>query len=230
MLKQLDMLEASVSSPTREKCVGSLKIAASEFAAATDLGALLNAYHAVEPSVRIELTVFASLQDLEDNNHDVWFTTERRLRDSSLVCRPLTQFRDVIVASPEYLARRGAPEVPHSLPDHDVLLASGIASRQWEFRCSRGSHRVSVDPVLRSPNLIAVKRAALAGLGVARLPGPLIESQLRTGALKLVLDGFDLGGDERTMWLLYSGDHYMAKRVRSFVDFVVAHYRGPEIL
>lgn len=230
LLTQLDMLDASVSSATQES-VGSLKIAASEFFAATYLSDLLTAYHAAEPGVRFEMTVFASTQDLEGNDYDVWFSAERRLRDSSLVCRPLTQCRDVIVASPTYLARRGPPEVPQNLPDHDVLLASNVATRHWEFRDAHGHgpRRVAVHPIFTSPNLMAVKRAALAGLGVARLPRPLIESQLRAGALKLLLDCFDLEGDERTMWMLYSGRRYITQRVRSFVDFVVARYREPQI-
>ncbi|KAE8754382.1 LysR family transcriptional regulator [Paraburkholderia madseniana] len=228
LITQLNMLDASVSSATQES-VGSLKIAASEFFAATYLSDLLTAYHAAEPGVRFEMTVFASTQDLDGNDHDVWFSAERRLRDSSLICRPLTQCRDVIVASPTYLARRGPPEVPQNLPDHNVLLASNVATRHWEFRDAHGPRRVAVHPIFTSPNLMAVKRAALAGLGVARLPRPLIESQLRAGALKLLLDCFDLEGDERTMWMLYSGRRYITQRVRSFVDFVVARYREPQI-
>ncbi len=77
---------------------------------------------------------------------------------------------------------------------------------------------------------MAVKRAALAGLGIARLPRPLIESQLRAGTLDLLLNGFDVRGDVRTVWMLYSGRHYMTQCVRSFVDFVVGHYRKLEVL
>jgi DNA-binding transcriptional LysR family regulator len=229
LFTQLDMLDASVSSATGG-AVGSLKIAAPEFLVATDLSDLLNTYRAAEPGVRFELMVFETTRHPGDNNYDVWFSTGRRLRDSSLVCRPLTQFRDVIVASPTYLARRGQPEVPLHLADHDVLLASDIATRHWEFRDAHGSQRVAVHPVFSSPSLMAVKLAAIAGLGIARLPGPLVEPELRAGALELLLDSFEVGGDERTTWMLYSGRRYVTQRVRSFVDFVVAHYRGPEIL
>ena len=229
LLTQLDMLEANVSSATRESG-GLLKIAAPESLAATDLSDLLTAYRAVEPGVRFELTVFESMQDLGDNNHDVWFSAERRLRDSSLVCRPLAQFRDVVVAAPAYLARRDPPGVPKDLRDHDVLLVSDILTRHWDFSDAHSSQRVDVRPIFSSSNLMAVKRAALAGLGIARLPRPLIESQLHAGALNLLLNGFDVKGDARTVWMLYSGRHYMTQCVRSFVDFVVAHYRGLESL
>jgi DNA-binding transcriptional LysR family regulator len=227
LLAQLDMLDASASSSTRES-VGSLKIAASEFFATTYLNDLLAAYHAVEPGVRFEVTVFASTQDLDGNDHDVWFSAERRLRDSSLVCRPLVQCHDVIVASPAYLARREPPEVPQNLSDHNVLLASNVTTRHWEFCDAHGSRRIAVHPIFTSPSLMAVKGAALAGLGIARLPRPLVESQLDAGALKLLLGCFDLEGDKRRIWMQYTGHRYMTQRMRCFVDFVVAHYRKPE--
>lgn len=64
------------------------------------------------------------------------------------------------------------------------------------------------------------------GLGIARLPRPLIESQLRADALQLLLEDCDVGGgDGRTMLILYSGRRYMTERARNFVNFVVAHYR-----
>ncbi len=121
LLTQLDVLDVNVSSATRES-VGVLKIAAPECFAATDLSELLSAYRAAEPRVRFELTVFETMQDLGENNHDVWFSAERRLRDSSLVCRPLAQFRDVIVASPARILRSviRPPGIPKDLRDHDV--------------------------------------------------------------------------------------------------------------
>lgn len=221
----LDRLETRVSSVTRETA-GPLKIAAPELIVTTVLGDLLNAYHAVEPRVKFEVSVLANTQDLDRNDHDLWFSADRRLRDSSLACRPLMRFRDVIVASPAYLARKGKPKGPHDLADHDLLIASDIATRQWEFHDGQASHRVLVDPVLSSPNLIAVQRAALAGLGIARLPAPLVESQLGAGTLETLLDGFEISADERTMSLLYPGRQYLTQRVRNFIDFAAAYY-GP---
>jgi DNA-binding transcriptional LysR family regulator len=226
VLKQLDTLEASVSSATRESA-GSLKVAAHESFAATDLSGLVAAYHAEEPRVNFELTVFESTQDLVVGNYDVCFTAERRLRDSTLVCRSLTQFRDVIVASPAYLARREPPQMPQELSDHDVLVSSDIPARYWEFCDSYGSHRVPLRPIVSSSNLLAVKRAAKSGIGIARLPASLIEGELRDGTLQPLLQAFELEHNERTVWMLYSGHRYMTQRVRDFVDFAADRYRRP---
>jgi DNA-binding transcriptional LysR family regulator len=228
LLNQLYLLEGNISSVTHES-IGSLKIAAPESFAATDLGELVAAYHLIEPRVSFELTVIEGAQEFIVNDYDVWFSAERRLRDSSLVCRSLTPVRDVIVASPDYLTRRGPPLIPQDLSSHDVLLASDMLGRYWEFCDAHGSHRVALRPIFSSSNLVAVKRAVVAGLGIARLPRSLILSELQDGSLQPVLGGFDVEGDERTVWMLYSGKRYMTRCVRSFVDFTVARYRQPDI-
>lgn len=188
LLNQLDLLEGNISSVTHES-IGSLKIAAPESFAATDLGELVAAYHLIEPRVSFELTVIEGAQEFIVNDYDVWFSAERRLRDSSLVCRSLTPVRDVIVASPDYLTRRGPPLIPQDLSSHDVLLASDMLGRYWEFCDAHGSHRVALRPIFSSSNLVAVKRAVVAGLGIARLPRSLILSELQDGSLQPVLGG-----------------------------------------
>lgn len=227
LLNQLEMLETNISSATRES-VGSLKIAAPESFAASDLSELLAAYHVIEPRVNFEVTVFDNSHELVANQYDVWFTAERRLRNSSSVCRALTQFRDVIVATPSYLDGRGVPRVPEDLTSHNILTASDGTNRYWEFGDAHGTHRITMRPTFNSPNLLAVKRATLAALGIARLPKPLVRAELRAGTLRRLLEGFDLEDDERTLWLLYSKNRYMTKGVRRFVDFAAARYREPE--
>jgi DNA-binding transcriptional LysR family regulator len=228
VLRQLDTLEASMSSAMRES-VGSLKVAAHESFAATDLSEMVAAYHAEEPRVHFELTVFESTQDLVVSNYDVCFAAERRLRDSTLVCRSLTQFHDVIVASPAYLVRRNPPQMPQDLSAHDVLVSSDIPARYWEFCDAYGSHRVPLRPIISSSNLLAVKRAVKSGIGIARLPASLIECELRDGTLQPLLQAFELENNERTVWMLYSGHRYMTQRVRGFVDFAADRYQRPKL-
>lgn len=224
LLRHLDALEANVCSSARD-AGGSLKVAAHESFAAADLSDLLAAFRGIEPRVDFELTVFASTQDLAVGTYDVCFVAERRLRDSSLVCRPLTEMRDVIVASPGYLLLRGAPTQPADLAAHDILTSSEPSVRSWEFGDAYGAQRVLLRPVLSSSNLLTVIRAAKAGLGIARLPASLVSTEMQEGTLVPVLDDFELENGVRTLWMLYSGHRYMTPRVRRFIDFSVARYR-----
>jgi DNA-binding transcriptional LysR family regulator len=224
VLALLDTLEASVCAATRESA-GSLKVAAHESFVAAGLSEVMAEYRAEEPRVNFELTVFESAQELAVNSYDVCFAAERRLRDSKLVCRPLAQLRDVIVAAPAYLARRGAPRVPMDLSGHEVLVCSDVTVRSWEFGDTHGSHRVPLRPILCSSSLMALIKAAQAGIGIGRLPASLIDAQLRDGSLVPLLQGFELENSERTLWMLYSGHRYMTPRVRRFIDFAAARCR-----
>ena len=76
---------------------------------------------------------------------------------------------------------------------------------------------------VQSPQV--VKRAVQAGLGIARLPRSFVRDELANGSLRELLHDSSLCADERTVWLLYSGQPHMAAALRSFVDFVVEHYR-----
>jgi DNA-binding transcriptional LysR family regulator len=134
----------------------------------------------------------------------------------------------VIVAAPSYLERRDPPRAPQDLSDHDVLVSADTPARYWEFCDAYGSHRITLRPVVSSSNLLAVKRAAIAGIGIARLPAALIQTELLEGALQVLLQTFELENTERTVWMLYSGHRYMTQRVRGFVDFAAERYRRPD--
>jgi len=203
---------------------GPLKIAASSAYANTDLTEVMAAYHAQEPGTNFELTVFENMRDIAMTAFDVCFTAERRLRDSSLVSRPLAQTHDVIVAAPAYLKRHTTLRAPEDLIYHDALLTSDAPSRYWEFRDADRTHRVVVKPMMNAQSPFIIKRAVLAGMGIGRLSRSIVQDELAAGTLKPLLSEFTLDGDERTVWILYSGQPHMAIAVRRFVDFVVARY------
>ncbi|MEA3131910.1 MAG: hypothetical protein QOF46_3705, partial [Paraburkholderia sp.] len=90
LLRQLDAMEECIAFAVGQP-LGSLRVAASSLYATTDLPEVLAAYRAREPRMCFELTVFDNMSDVAANEFDVCFSAERRLRDSSLVCRPLAQ-------------------------------------------------------------------------------------------------------------------------------------------
>ncbi|MFP3565112.1 LysR family transcriptional regulator [Paraburkholderia sp. SIMBA_030] len=224
LLRQLAVMDESVATTTSQQG-GVLRIASSSSYASTDLPEVLAAYRLQEPRMQFELTVFDNMADVTATDFDLCFNAGRRLRDSSLVCRPLARTRDVIVASPAYLSRRRPPGTPAELASHDVLVASDAPSRYWEFRDMHGTQRVVVRPILNMQSPLLVKHAVQAGFGIARLPTSLIQSELSDGTLRPLLTHVELCGDERTVWVLYSGQPHMALALRSFVDFVVERYR-----
>jgi DNA-binding transcriptional LysR family regulator len=224
LLNQLDLVEESIASTTGQS-TGSLRIASAASYAISELPHIIADYHRVEPRVTFEVSVFESTSPTASNDFDVCFLAERRLRDSSLVCRSLQPFREILVASPQYLARAGMPSRPDQLARHDILLASQSAARFWEFRDRNELRRVPVKPFISGLTLAATKAAIGAGLGIARLPLTLIQDELDSGEMLPVLESFSLNDDNRTVWMIYSSQRLMPATVRSFIDFVASRYR-----
>ena len=227
LLKQLTVMEQRILSTTVQP-VGCLRIASSASFAQSKLADILTTFRARQPHVSFDVTVFETIKEIAPENYDLCFTAERRLRDSSLVCRPLLRMHDAVVAAPAYVARRGQPLTPQALNEHDILLATDAPNRYWEFRDLNGAHRVSFDPVLTTQNLLTVKTAVMAGLGIARIADFLVEQELADGSLVALLRDFNLDCNERTVWMLYSSQPFTTQAVRSFVDFVVDRHRGQD--
>jgi DNA-binding transcriptional LysR family regulator len=227
LLRQLCAMDQCVATAAGQPG-GSLRVASCSSYALTDLPEVLAAYRLQEPRMQFDLTVFESMNDVSATGFDICFSAERRLRESSLVCRALAQTRDVIVASPAYLARRQAPLTPGELASHDVLVASDAPGRYWEFRDRHGTQRVVVRPILDMQSPLLVKRAVQAGLGIARLSRSIVQSELADGTLCALLTDAELCGDERTMWVLYSGQPHMAlPALRRFRRRTIPSARGP---
>ncbi len=96
------------------------------------------------------------------------------LADSTLIARRLAEWRHLLLASPDYLARHGTPQVPEDLAAHSVLILSVM--NQPEFielhREGEPARRVRVSGPVTGNSAEAVKQMMLQGLGIVRIPGP----------------------------------------------------------
>lgn len=108
------------------------------------------------------------------------------LADSSLVAQRLADLDMHVYASPAYLAARGTPATPDALADHDVLVFSSVGDT-WKFVSGRRAVSVRVQGRLVVNSLALLRDAALAGLGLARLPSVIAAPGEAQGQLKRVL-------------------------------------------
>jgi DNA-binding transcriptional LysR family regulator len=128
------------------------------------------------PDLRLELDLSDRFVNLIQEGFDLAVRHANRVPESH-VATALCETRSVLLASPQYLARRGAPEHPGELTRHDCLLyLRDGGSPSWSFersvRRAKAPERVSV-PVrgpLRANNSEVLREAAAAGLGVGLLP------------------------------------------------------------
>jgi DNA-binding transcriptional LysR family regulator len=185
------------------------------------LGELMAEY----PGLAIDMTLSDREVHLALEGYDVAVSIAGEPRDS-LVARKLAPIRRRLCAAPTYLKRRRAPVSLDDLAHHDCIVHSlPGAERAWHFDGDGGAARVEVNGSLRFDNENAIRKAALAGLGIALLPTYIVGDDVRDGHLRLVLPEWE--GPRMALFATYLPNRYLAAKVRVFVDHLVAMF-GPE--
>ena len=147
------------------------------------------------PRLKIEASYNDGLVDLVAERFDVAVRLGV-LADSTLVARRIAPILGTVVASPAYLDRRGRPQTPADLADHDAVVQSGMRQGDsWRFQDGKRTITVRPEARFRADNAEAVAMAAVAGLGVALLPTFLGGEFIETGELEPLLTGFPISGD-----------------------------------
>ncbi|WP_095589789.1 LysR family transcriptional regulator [Actibacterium ureilyticum] len=207
-----------------ERPQGLLRIAAPVSFGTEALMPALGAFTQQAPEVTFDLVLSDSNEDLIAGGFDAAFRIGA-LQDSTLLQTRLAPYRMVLCAAPAYLAAQGAPGHPADLDRHRAILFSRTGRRPWRF--SRGTERHSWAP--RAAITVnaghAVRRAVLAGMGIAMLPQVLARDGLRDGALVPLLPEWDL--PEQPMSLIYHRDRYRPQRLVRFIAFARSAFGVP---
>ncbi len=205
---------------------GVLKLTAPPFLAERVLGGVLNGFLARYPDVRLELELTDRYVDLVAEGYDVAFRAGL-LPDSTLIARPLGSATTRCYASDGYLRARGRPEVPADLAAHDAVVFSGFTGGPlWSFVVRKKTVDVKLRARVLVNSILVACDAAVAGLGIARLPELVAQPHCRAGQLVEVLGGFV--APARPLNLVYPSGRHLSPRVRAFIDYVTAELRLPE--
>lgn len=178
------------------------------------------------PGLRVELSLNDRVVDLVEEGYDVALRIGQ-LAETSLIARRLATCRLVICASPDYLARHGAPATPEALRRHNCLIYAYAASgTTWRFTGPDGrAVSVAVGGALVANNGDALHEAALCGAGVALQPTFIVGDALRRGSMVRLLPEWRL--PELAIAAVYPSSRHLAPKVRGFVDFLGERFAGP---
>lgn len=178
------------------------------------------------PELNIELSLDDRVVDLVEEGLDVAVRVAK-LPDSSLIARRLAPSRRVWAASPEYLARNGAPEHPRELARHRVMLYSLLLgpADEWRWETPEGeAGSVRLTGCLKANNGEVLRQAALSGLGLIFSPTFIVGRDLCEGRLVEVLRPWaDSSGSD---YAVYPHNRHLSAKVRAFVDFLAGRF-GP---
>lgn len=193
------------------------------------LGQLLPRYLIDNPEVTVEVTSTSRSLNLIERAIDIAIVIHKdQLPDSSLVVRSLGVSRQVLVASPRLFERVPRPASPDDLQRCPMLCPGHEwGGDRWVLTRDHGEQAtVVVDPRLESESLLILKTAAVAGVGIVRLPKIICVGELRTGELELVLPQWSVASHE--IHAVCPSRKGMSPAVRSLLDFLVKQV--PQIL
>jgi DNA-binding transcriptional LysR family regulator len=190
---------------------------------------LLHDYLQAYPDVQARLVALDRIVNLIEEGIDVAVRLAH-LPDSNLVAVRLGQVRQVVCASPSYLARHKNPKVPADLLQHACLMANSTAGVEpWSFAPGPGSKRKALQPVAVRPRIFLTGSAsaidsAVEGHGIARVLSYQVEEHLKAGRLKLLLTGFE--PSPIPVHLVFSSANQATAKLRSFIDFATPRLRA----
>ncbi len=180
------------------------------------------------PDVRVELTLNDRNLDLLEEGLDLAVRIGL-LADSSLVARPVGSVRRVVVASPDYLARRGVPRTPSDLAMHDTIFGMARSpAREWRFGPSQRGAVVRLTPRLLVDDVDAQLQAARAGRGIARPLSYQVTDELADGTLVRLLQDFE--PDPVPVQLVTLSRSYVAPKTRAFMETALKIFRDIDVI
>lgn len=226
LLEMLANAEAAVMDSERTPR-GQLRVSAGTDFGVAVVGPLIQEFLAAHPQVTIDLYLSDRTVDLVAEGFDVAIRIGA-VRGAALLTRMLGKTAGVLCASPAYLAQSGAPSSPEELDHHRCIVYNAPPhSHEWELRSEDDSRlTVQVKTRLTVNSLAMVRDAAMAGLGIARLPTFICGEALAAGQLVRVLPRH--AAVERPVYAVCVGRKYMPAKVRAFLDFLAE--RMPEAL
>lgn len=151
----------------------------------------LNAFQSLHPEVQFTMQFSDRVADLFRDAVDVAIRSGK-LGDSSLVSQQLATGRRVLVASPAYLERHGAPQTPQDLQRHNCLLfylKQGLFN-QWHFQNGKQSVDIKVQGDRMTDDASIARMWAVAGAGIAYKSWIDVRDDVRAGRLSTVLDEY----------------------------------------
>lgn len=218
----IDEMNAHKDSPA-----GSLRLTLLPLATRTVVAPILGRFMAAYPAIKIEISSDGALRDIVRERFDAGIRPGERVERDMVVVPVSGPIRMSVVASPEYLARKGTPRTPRDLHAHDCIrlrLPSSGGLFPWRFAKGNESFEVAVDGRLIVNDADLMVQAALDGIGIAYMAGDALDAAVADGRLVHLLDGWMPA--VTGLYLYYPNRRQVPRPLRAFIDFLKAERRA----
>ncbi|MGI9381679.1 MAG: LysR family transcriptional regulator [Methyloligellaceae bacterium] len=221
-----DIREAEAMASGRQRSpTGTLRVSCATIVADGLLIPMLPEFMERYRDLRVDLALSDRLTDVVEEGFDLALRIGQT-PNSSLIGKVMARGHRVLCAAPAYVRSHGLPESPDELSRHKclVLASADTTLNRWPFR--GGDHPIGMQVAghFTASTGAALYRAALAGLGIARVTTVVAAKDFREDRLVRVLPDFD-AADEAPLCALYPSRRHVAAKLRVFLDFLTERLR-----
>jgi DNA-binding transcriptional LysR family regulator len=174
------------------------------------------------PEVHVVMRVTNRVVDLFEDSVDVALRVRSDPPDNgNIIVRPLWRTQQMLVGAPSLLGQNAPPLQPADLNRFETLdTPTNDGRHAFSLIAPDGTRHVHEhEPRLVTADLVMVREAALAGVGIAALPEMMYGAALRSGLLSPVMPGWTLPSPQ--LYAVFLSRQGMVPAVRTFVDYLV---------
>lgn len=227
LLDDLDALIGEVSEGSRG-FAGVIRVSASVTFGEIWVAGMLERFGRANPGLSFDLRLNDRHVDLAAEGIDVAFRLGRT-ETQSLRARKLGTFQSALVASPDYLARRGQPQTPSDLTGHDCIIDTNRrAPRRWVLGSEGSAEAVTVQGRFQVNSARAAVELAVKGCGIAYAPRFALTEALAAGQVVRLLP--NLPGEASPLSAVYLEGRVLPRKVRALIEFAAEDIRVQDLL
>jgi len=199
---------------------GLLRLTAPRAVVPTLLEQLIAPFCQAYPDIEVEIAASPDLVDIAAEGFDAGIRLGQFIEADMIAVRLKPSHPLAVVGSPNYLRRRQRPELIDDLRRHACLRMrrSNGSIAPWSFVNGNEAVEVIVSGPFIANDVPTVLGAAVEGLGLAQVPGPIAAGAVKAGKLVHVLERF--APMAPGLFLYYPGNRQMTPKLRAFIDHV----------
>ena len=210
-----------------QRPAGLLRLTAPRAVVPMLLEPLIASFCQAYPEVEVEIVATAELVDLAAERFDAGIRLGQFITADMVAMRLTPPFPFVVVGSPDYLRQRKRPDRIEDLRQHACLRMrrSNGSIAPWPFVDGNKTVEAIVSGPLIANDYPTLLGAAIRGLGLAQVPGPLAKAAIAAGRLQAVLTPFAVTAPG--VFLYYPDRRQVLPKLRAFIEHIKNHADAP---
>lgn len=203
---------------------GQLKIASTVAFGESQLISALPKFMEQHPEVHVSLDLTDREVDMQAEGYDAVVCFNELNTRPYIIVRRIMHSRRVLCAAPAYIRRFGEPRDFDELSGHNCLKIVGNSKRNlWGMGDSENGPGFEAQGTFEGSNTDVIFRAALAGIGIARLPCYMANQKFLSGELIHIMPDYSTASTD--IVVMFADRRNLAAKIRVFIDFLVGEFR-----